>query len=452
MGAHPVPAMSLSPPAAGLFAGAATIDITPPGSVFLFGYPHVRRYSTGVNDPLECAALYLHGEGGAAIFLAVDLIFFSTAFARDIRRRIAAAVDVAEAAILLSATHTHSGPVTADMLSNAADAAVPKADPVYLAWLGDRLVAAAFAAKAAAGPAELGLTEVQAAGVGTNRHDPTGPADPAVSVLIVRAQATGSPLACLLVYAMHPTVLHEDSTLISGDFPAFTRQALRRGPLPASCPVLYHNGASGDQSPRHVTRANTVAEAQRLGATLAATIAAALPRLRYRRDLAVSCRRRMIELAPRTFPPAPAAEDALAKARIRFQRLREAGAARTLVRTAECDMFGAEETAELARAAVDGRLAVAVRACQPAEIQLIQLGPWRFVAWPGEFFVEYALAVKARAPETFVVTLANGELQGYIVTPDAAHHGSYEALNAVFSPANGNRFVEATLALLHEPA
>ncbi len=41
----------------GLRAGAAVADLTPEGPVFLFGYPHVPRLSTGVNDRLECAAL-----------------------------------------------------------------------------------------------------------------------------------------------------------------------------------------------------------------------------------------------------------------------------------------------------------------------------------------------------------------------------------------------------------
>ena len=102
----------------------------------------------------------------------------------------------------------------------------------------------------------------------------------------------------------------------------------------------------------------------------------------------------------------------------------------------------------LARAAADGRLQAAAAHCSPAEIQVIELGPWRFVFWPGEFFVEYALEVKARSPSTFVVTMANGELQGYIVTPDAAARGVYEATNALFSPDNGQRVVEATLGLL----
>lgn len=67
--------------------------------------------------------------------------------------------------------------------------------------------------------------------------------------------------------------------------------------------------------------------------------------------------------------------------------------------------------------------------------------------WPGEFFVEYALEVKSRRPNTFVLTLANGELQGYIVTPEAASRGVYEATNAIFCPSNGQRMVEATLAM-----
>jgi neutral ceramidase len=44
--------------------------------------------------------------------------------------------------------------------------------------------------------------------------------------------------------------------------------------------------------------------------------------------------------------------------------------------------------------------------------------------------------------------MANGELQGYIVTAEAAARGGYEAANAVFCPSNGPRFVAATLALI----
>jgi neutral ceramidase len=429
-------------------AGAATLDITPSGSVFLYGYPHVPRYSTGVHDPLECAALYLRHGDGAALFLAHDVIYFTKAFVTEVRRRITERTGLPGDAILISATHTHSGPIMADHLSNAADAVLPKVDGAYLAWLSDRIVHAAETAVKSAVPAELGLAVARAAGVGTNRHDPAGPADADVPVLVARGASDKLPIGCMLVYAMHPTVLHEDSTLISADFPFFTRQVLRASLLPPECPILYHNGASGNQSPRHVTKANTFAEARRLGENLGRAVAAVIPTIQYRRDIPLRARQRMIDVESRTFPTVAEAAETVRRTQETFTRLQREGAPRTAVRTAECDVFGAEETAELARAAGDGRLAAAIASCQPAEIQLIEVGPWKFVAWPGEFFVEYALAVREATPGTFVITLANGELQGYIVTAEAAAKGVYESTNAIFSPSNGRRFVEATLALI----
>ena len=434
--------------AGGLRAGAAVADLTPEGPVFLFGYPHVPRLSTGVHDRLECAALYLAGGGGAALFLANDLIFVGRKLAGEVRRRIAAETGVPEEAVMITATHTHSGPVTVDYVSNAADPVVPRADRAYLRFIGERMVAAAVQAVRSAVPAEAGLAVARAEGVGSNRHDPAGPADPDVPVLMVRALPDARPLACMVGYAMHPTVLHEDSTVVSGDFPYFTRAFLQGGALPAGCPVLYHNGASGNQSPRHVARANTLAEARRLGENLGRAVAAALPSVRFFADLPVAAARRFIDLEPRQFPAPEEADAAEKAARARFESLRAAGAPRQAVRTAECDWFGAEETAELARAARDGRLEAALRKCVPAEVQVISVGQWRFAGWPGEFFVEYALEVRRRCSECFVFTMANGELQGYIVTPEAAARGVYEATNAVFGPENGPRFVETTLALI----
>ncbi len=434
--------------AAGLLAGAAVRDLTPARSVFLYGYPHVARDSTDVHDPLQCAALYLRQGEGHALFLANDLIHVSKRFAAEVRTRIATETGVPTEAIAITTTHTHSGPVLVDYVSNSADATVPKADLAYLAWAANQMVAAARAAVEAAQPAQLGFVVARAQGVGGNRHEPLGPADPDVPLLVARACEGGAPIAAMLVYAMHPTVLHEDSTLISADFPYFTRRYLQEHLLGAACPVLYHNGASGNQSPRHVTRANTFAEAQRLGELLGRAVEEAWPAMTFVDHARIAVRRREVELKLRTMPPREVAERALAEAGERFARLQREGAPRAAVRTAECDVFGAEETAELATAALDGRLEAAARECSPAEIQVIEIGPWKIVCWPGEFFVEYALEVKRRSPETFVITLANGELQAYIVTAEADAKAFYEARNALFAWDNGPRIVEETLALL----
>ncbi len=437
------------PPAAALYAGAATSDITPQDPVFLYGYPHVPRLSTGVHDRLESAALFLQQEGQGVLFIANDLIFVGRQLSRDVRRRISLKTGVPAEAIALTATHTHSGPVTVDGLSHHTDPVVPKADPGYLQWVADRMVEAGCAAVRSAQPAEAGLAVALPEGVGTNRHDPAGPADRSVPVLVVRAREDQRPIACLLAYAMHPTVLHEDSTLISGDFPHFTRQYLRKqGLLPEHCPILYHNGASGNQSPRHVTKANTFAEAQRLGELLGVAVGEAMRRITFHPSCPLQVRRAHVPLQPRVLPPLAQAEAQAKAALERFESMRAAQAPRPAVRSAECDWFGAEETVALAQASLDGRLQAAVSQCSPAEIQVFELGVWKFVFWPGEFFVEYALEVKRLSPNTFVITMANGELQGYIVTPDAVARGTYEATNAVFGADNGRRVVEATLALL----
>ena len=431
----------------GLLAGAAAVDITPRKPLFLFGYPHVPRLSSGVHDPLLASALYLSDGRAGLFFLSADVIFVSKALTARVRARIGQATSLPGGGILVAATHTHSGPVTVDHPSNAADPVVPKADPAYLAQLEDGLVEAALAAWRSARPAEAGLAVADGSGVGTNRRAPDGPADPQVPVLLVRERGGRAPVGCLLVCSMHPTVLHEDSTLVSGDFPAMTREYLREVLGPA-CPVIYHTGPEGNLSPRHVTRGNTFEEARRLGRLLGERVAQALPRIEPLDRLELAAGRELVDLPRRSFPDPAEAEERLRRVRRRFEELKAAAAPRREVRTAECDWFGAEETLTLARASRSGRLRQALEACLPAEIQVLRVGPWKFVGWPGEVFVEYALEVKRRAPDTFLINLANGELQGYIVTEEALREGGYEASNALFGPESGTILVARTLDLL----
>jgi hypothetical protein len=49
---------------------------------------------------------------------------------------------------------------------------------------------------------------------------------------------------------------------------------------------------------------------------------------------------------------------------------------------------------------------------------------------------------------TFPVAYANGELQGYIVTPEAAAAGGYEAASRVFEPEAGALLVDAARSAL----
>ena len=432
-----------------LEAGAGAVDISPVDSQFLYGYPHVKRYSTGIHDPLMSSALYLNDGQKRVLFIANDIVFVPKQLGKRARDRIAASTGVPQSNIMITATHTHSGPMTMENLSCQADEAVPKADPRYIQLFEDGIVAAAEKACAAARPAKWGRVIADSKGVGTNRRDPSGPMDRQVPVVIVQDAKDDSPLALMYVCSMHPTVLHEDSTLVTADFPGMTRQYLQENLVGTDCPVLHHTGPAGDQSPRHVTKGNTFAEAERLGHIVARSIEQAAASIEYSTDISLSCCQEFVELPMRVFPSVGAAAEKLDRAVARLEQLRSSGAPRAETRTAECDWFGAQETLTLAKAAESGQLEEVAATCLPAEVQAIRLGPWTFVGWPGEAFIDFPLQVKQSLADTFVISLANGETQGYMVTAQAVEEGGYEASNCVFlNPDSGDLLVRTTVKML----
>jgi neutral ceramidase len=414
-----------------LLAGAASVDITPPVPCFLHGYPGIARYSVGVHDPLECSALWLESNGQVVLLLACDVIYVGKAIVARVRDRISKRLPVPAHGILISATHTHSGPVMVDLVSEHYDSLIPKPDPTYLQILEDAMMRAALAAFEHRQPAESGWSVADATGIGTNRHDPSGPADLAVPVFGVRAKSDHQPLAIMLVCTMHPTVLHEDSILVSGDFLGIARQQLRQQ-LGVLLPVLIHLGACGNQSPRHVTTANTFPEAERIARLLSLPVQSAFESTQWSASLPISVASEEVELSLRDLPDITSARIVLQTAEQTLAMCRADGSPPTRVRSAECDLFGAQTTFRLAKTHAENRLASGVAESRMAEVMVIRLGGRRIVAWPGEWFVEFQIGVKNQFPDCVVMTMANGELQGYIVTEEAVCERWYEAGNAVF--------------------
>ncbi len=430
-----------------LRAGAAEVDISPDDSQFLWGYPHVERWSTGIHDPLYASSLYLEYGGEKLLFIANDIIFITKDITVKVRTSITARTGIPGERIMVTATHTHSGPSVVEYASNRFDTIVPKPDEIYLDRLVRGIVESGCCAVERAEPAEIGFSTVDGVGIGTNRRDPQGPADPAVPVTSVRAVYSGNYLAIMAVYSMHPTVLHEDSTLVSADFPGAVRGRIKNA-LGEDVPVVYHTGPSGNQSPRHSVRANTFAEAERLGTILGDRILSSLDGISYTAAVPLAACSAFVELPRKKFPCVAAAKADMEQASAKFRRLKAEQAPVVETRTAECDWFGAEERYALSVAAAEGSLDATYKACMPAEIQVFSVGGKVFAAWPGELFVEYGLELKRRTGCAGVISLANGELQGYIVTAEAAAEGGYEVGNALFAPESGRLLVERTALLI----
>jgi hypothetical protein len=354
--------------------------------------------------------------------------------------------------ILISASHTHSGPVTNDQLAWLGDPVVPAPDPAYMERFHGGIIEAATAARAAAAPARLAVTSAMADGVGGNRLDPDGPFAPEVGLLALKCERDGRLFAVDLIYGMHPTVLHEDSRLVSADFPHFTRREIAES-FPGVTTV-YHNGPSGNLSPRYHVAGQTFAEAERLGRRLGGSAVRSLRAPRetdFRADIPLAVRQGTVDLVPNRFLSVAEAESNLKQSREQHANLKRQGAAHGPMRTAECAVFGAEMAMALARAQASGEVAKRQTDFGRAEVQAFQIGDLYLAALPGEQFVEYGLEIKRRAPgPAFVISHANGELQGYIVTPEAAAAGGYESAWALFRPESGARLVNTALELMKE--
>ena len=432
----------------GLIAGAATANITPLNHQFLFGYPFVERTSEGVNDWLLCSALYLENGDNQTLMISNDVIFINKTSTARIRKVVSEKTGVPASNIMVSATHTHSGPITVDYVNSSNDPVVPKANQEYVRYMEDKIIEAACNAYYNATPAKAGFVIADGRGVGTNRHDPSGPADLDVPVMVFK-NTNDELIACTLVCNMHPTVLHEDSKLYSGDFPAYAREILQKQYFGTECPIVYFTGAAGNQSPRHVTTENTFAEARRIGGVIARAVGTKINGgIEYSSEITVSTIQKLIDLPKRRFPDVERAKKRQKEFKDRFEQLKKTSENLQEIRTAEVDWFGAEELLLLSGLAAKGGLAEYYKSCLPAEIQVVRIGTWSFVGWPGEIFVEYALELKQKNNNTFLISLANGELQGYVATEEAEAKGYYEASNSIFSYSAGEVLVKETIGLL----
>ncbi len=436
-----------------LLAGAAITDVTPRKPMFLHGYPHVERISEGVHDPLYASAVIIDNGEEQIGFCAVDVIFISKEITRQVRELVEKAPGINGENLMISASHTHSGPVTFSDIFY--DPVVPEADPEYIAYLVDKLAQVYIKAFEQKRRCKIAIAVADGSGVGGNRRSKTAATDPEVPVLVLKDAETDKVFALSTVYCMHPTVLHEDSKLYSADFPGYTRQYLREK-LGDEAILLYHTGPSGNQSPRHFIHSNTFEEARRLGHLLGDRIVKSVLKLRdtdFKQWVNLEVRKTEAILPEKKFLPVKEAREKVVLVKEKLDSMRAGQFSSADVRTVECDWFGALENRQLSEMAANGKLQEVYRSVLPAEISVVTVGDVHFVFLPGELFVEYSLEIKQKQEEkTFVISLSNGVLAGYIVTEEAEKEGGYEASNSIFPASAGKVIVEKALGLLRGQA
>ncbi len=430
-----------------LKCGASSVVITPETTQFLSGYPHVERYSKGKDTELMSSSMYLDDGANCQLFIANDLIFLEKALVAEIRAGIEDRTSVPAENIMVTCTHTHSGPITTKPIGSVDNEMPPPPDKEYLNWMKQKVISCALEAVENAEPAELGMGFADSSHVGGNRRHPDGQKNSRVPVLTARSTANGAPVAVMPIVCVHPTVLHQDSKLFSADFPGYARLTVQN--KLGNIPVVYHSGPSGNQSPRYLARENTVGEAKRLGEILGNSILSAVESAVYPDSVNLNSVSGFLDLPLNNFPSVEEAAKIEKQAREKQGKMRAAGDDPKATRTAECDWFGAERRLKLAVEFNSGKLQEKIRGHLPVEVQIFVVGPWKFIGLPGEIFVEYGLEIIREFPDTYVIAYANGYTLGYLVTAEAVAEGAYEARSAIFkSPESPELLVNISCHLL----
>ena len=439
----------------GLRAGAATVDITPPVGVMMDGYGARREPSRRVHDPLFARALVLeHGDQRCAI-VSCDLLGMHPYITLEVRHLAAKRSAISPDGLLLCATHNHAGPagLRGGMFS--------RLDEALAGTLAQRVCAAIEEAAGSLQPATLKIGHATVDTVSMNRRHPHGPIDPALRVLLVDGEA--GPIATLVGFACHATVLSGENLMLSAEFPGVACRLLQQQ---TGAPALYLQGACGNINPIWIKQDfDSVARAGQIVGGASLRVVAEL------RALGPGQRAHNIrwDEFPEKPLPGRVVEPRLHAARREIDApLRDfladedyAARLQSLESQAGALPQGSDERrnvmAQLTRFQNERWAATWARrqpevTTQRTEIQALSLGDGlALLALPGEFFVETAHAIRhASGIDDLLFACYANDYIGYVTPPTAYDEGGYEAGITFCTPKAEALFVEESLDLLSD--
>jgi hypothetical protein len=274
--------------------GTAKVDITPLIGLPLAGYG--ARTSTGVHDPIMARALAISNGSVPVVIVSMDLLAITDDLFRSVYKKVRDVVPLPEENLLITATHTHSGPGNIGKRFWETLAAGPYNDGVF-EMTTDGAARAVIGATQQLRPATVAYGRADAGGLILNRMIKDGPTDPELSFLVFKTPE-GRPLAYLVNFSAHPTLLRSTNRLLSGDFPAVVSRILEESQSPEEIVALYISGAVADQRALPPKGDNVFERAERMGRELAERVLTASPRLPAHDRLDLTSGRIPLELPP----------------------------------------------------------------------------------------------------------------------------------------------------------
>jgi hypothetical protein len=437
-------------------AGAAVADITPGLGVPMGGYGARTGVAEDIHDHLQVRVLVLADDATTIALAVCDLVGVSAELVAAARQIIATESDIPTANVLIAATHTHSGPGTIRV-------GVGDDARHYEAETARKIAGAVRQAKAALTPVSLKVGTVEVSTISQNRRDPDGPIQTVATVLLAAPVGNGTPVATVVSYACHSTVLEADNLAFSADFPGAMARFIERT---VGGTAIYLQGAAGDINPAWMS--HDFAEVERVGGILGAAATRTAHELRalgeeqwvvnlnwselvakdpapgtVLDDIALGAWQEHVPVQRRVLSDPDTIGEEIVELETSIGRLDEGDVATRRLLTARVNQLRLEWLFSRGRAS--GRMPDGPDAL---ELQVLRISPaCVIVSLPGEFFVDTGAAVAAAigVPHVLIAGYANA-YAGYVPTADQFEHAGYEIGCAQFEPDTADRLTAAAAA------
>lgn len=411
-----------------VFVGVASKIVTPPIGVPLAGYggrhtlppdifnkhPYAfwLRASTGVHDPIRSKAMIVQFGSKKVLFLSLDVVGATVDFYEEVSKA-ARLLNIED--VVVSATHTHSGP---GAMSRswfwkiiATDRFIKPVRDMFLYGVIKSVEEAAANLK----PATLYTNTFETDGLQRNRRKRTGYFDPLAHLFLAKSDQDGSWLGGFVNFAVHATALGSDNQLYSADISGVIESTVSELLATNSNqkPMIMHiNGAEGDISP-------TVDGFEGMEEFRKQFNSQVAPHLANLRRIEPSFKIKTLQVK-------------LPKGRLKLKLCKMIG------------FLGNKISIGLSEKAAPTR----------AHLSLIQIGDITMATWPGEPTTEMGFKLKSIANSFdknnfWNLGLSNGYM-GYFVSHAEYQAGGYESCSNYHSPAGSEQIVDSYQAMLED--
>ncbi len=443
-----------------LQAGAARVKLEPPLGIAMIGYGRRAGRASGVHDDLAAQAIVISDGTTRAAIVSVDLLAIGARVADQIRDAIATATGIPAAAMMVCATHTHSGPIFNIFATPKRDAKA--GDDRDLNWeraLPENIARAAIEANNRLEPITMRVGRGHFT-LGTNRR--LRRADGSIQLAANYAgvaesellalgfySASGRALAFVFSYPCHGVVLCEDNLLYSRDWPGFALDEIESSAAGDGAIAIFLQGATGNIDPRSRGSFEVASEHGRAAGRAVLEGLRGQPALE---DEPLAVRRIPLALKLRDLDARlKQAHRSVAQTKASLENHR-AGVGYQLQRLRDHHQLSLTQLAALEALEEqnrrDRRVDLARREIKTA-MTILTIGGVAIIGIPGEPFIEFAHALKANScfSHTLVVGYCN-DLIGYIPTREAYAEGGYEVETARVGEGAGEEVIAMALEAL----